>query len=78
MITAICAPDTVAGAAVDVDSNIGDMMATCPREVRRLHQGQKDIQITCVKLIGGLHEEVLRVVSELRAWDEKCADMCVN
>ena len=78
MIKAICAPDTVVGAVVDMDSNIGDMMATCQGEVRRLHGGQEEIQITCVKLIGGLHEDLLRVVSELRALDEKCADMCVN
>ena len=77
MITAI-ARDTAAGAAVDMDSIIEEMMATCLGELRRLHRGQKEIQTTCVKLIGGLHEEVLRVVRELRALDKKCADVCVN
>ena len=70
VITAICAPDTAAGTTVDMDSNIEEMMATCLGELRRLHRGQKEIQTTCVKLIGGLHEEVLRVVRELRALNE--------
>ena len=78
VITAICAPDTAAGTTVAMDPNIGDMMATCLGELRRLHRGQKEIQTTCVKLIGGLHGEDLRVVSELRALDKKCADICVN
>ena len=51
--------------------------ATCLGEVRRLHRGQKEIQITFVTLIGSLHEEVLRVVSELRALDEN-APTCVS
>ena len=77
MITAIFAPDTVAGAAVDMDSSIGDMMATCLGEVRRHHRGQKEIQITCVKLIGGVHEEVLRVSANCMPWT-KNAPTCVS